>query len=52
VHIADCHRQLTKHLRRSYKITAEIDVPQGGGNGMLAYGGAGMDGFFNVLLNK
>jgi len=34
-------------LGRSYSMTAEVDVPQSGGDGMIAtMGGAGADGAF------
>jgi arylsulfatase len=38
-------------LGRSYKMTAEVDVPQGGGNGMLATTGGRWGGWGFYLLN-
>jgi arylsulfatase len=38
-------------IGRSYKITAEVDVPQGGGNGMLATTGGRWGGWGLYLLN-
>jgi hypothetical protein len=38
-------------IGRSYKITAEVDVPQGGGNGMLATIGGRWGGWGLYLLN-
>jgi arylsulfatase A-like enzyme len=38
-------------IGRSYKITAEVDVPQGGGNGMLATLGGRWGGWGLYLLN-
>ena len=38
-------------LGRSYKITAEVDVPQGGGNGMIATTGGRWGGWGLYLLN-
>jgi len=37
-------------LARSYKITAEVEVPQGGGNGMIATQGGRWGGFGLYLL--
>ncbi|HET7167511.1 MAG TPA: arylsulfatase [Pseudolabrys sp.] len=38
-------------IGRSYKVTAEVDVPQGGGNGMLATTGGRWGGWGLYLLN-
>ncbi len=38
-------------IGRSYKITADVDVPQGGGNGMLATTGGRWGGWGLYLLN-
>jgi arylsulfatase A-like enzyme len=38
-------------LGRSYKMTAEVDVPQGGGNGMIATTGGRWGGWGFYLLN-
>ncbi len=38
-------------LNRSYTITAEVDVPQGGGNGMLVTAGGFNGGYGLYLLN-
>jgi arylsulfatase A-like enzyme len=38
-------------LGRSYKMTAEVEVPQGGGNGMLATTGGRWGGWGLYLLN-
>jgi arylsulfatase A-like enzyme len=38
-------------LGRSYKMTAEVDVPQGGGNGMLATTGGRWGGWGLYILN-
>ena len=38
-------------LGRSYTVTAEVDVPQGGGNGMLATAGGRWGGWGLYLLN-
>lgn len=38
-------------LNRSYTITAEIDVPQGGGEGMIVTAGGRFGGFGFYLLN-
>jgi arylsulfatase A-like enzyme len=38
-------------LGRSYKMTAEVDVPQGGGNGMIATTGGRWGGWGLYILN-
>ena len=38
-------------LNRSFTITAEVDVPQGGGNGMIVTEGGRQGGYGLYLLN-
>ena len=39
-------------LNKSYTITAEVDVPAGGGDGMLVTAGGRFGGFFTGTLTK
>ena len=45
-------RQRTEHPRRSYTITADVDVPQGGGDGMLVTDGRALGRLWAVHAQR